>query len=74
VRFIDVPASEPRSLGISDGRVKKLIGKTDQETTKALIEKMKVDAEFNQGFAYHEFLDKYFREAEALSKVRAYSP
>jgi uncharacterized protein (DUF927 family) len=72
VRFIDVPASEPGSLGIFDGRVKKLIGKTDQETTKALIEKMKIDAEFNQGFAYHEFLDKYFREAEALSKVRVY--
>src|SRR4029077_8370109 len=72
VRFIDVPASEPRSLGIFDGRVKKLIGKTDQETTKALIEKMRVDAECNQGFAYHEFLGKYFREAEALSKVRAY--
>jgi len=72
VRFIDVPASEPRSLGIFDGRVKKLIGKTDQETTKALIEKMRVDAEVNQGFAYHEFLGKYFREAEALSKVMAY--
>jgi putative DNA primase/helicase len=72
VRFIDVSASEPGSLGIFDGRVEKLIGKTDQETTKALIEKMKIDATFNQGFAYHEFLDKYSREAEALSKVRAY--
>jgi hypothetical protein len=59
-------------LGIFDGRIKKLIGKTDQETTKALIEKLKIDAEFNQGFAYHEFLDKYCRDAEALSKVRAY--
>jgi hypothetical protein len=72
VRFIDVCASEPGSLGIFDGAITTQAGKTDRETTKALIEKMKIDAEFNQGFAYHEFLDKYFREAEALSKVRAY--
>jgi hypothetical protein len=72
VRFIDVCASEPGSLGIFDGAITMQAGKTDRETTKALIEKMKIDAEFNQGFAYHEFLDKYFREAEALSKVRAY--
>ena len=65
-------ASEPGSLGIFDGRVTTRPGKTDRETTKALIEQMKVDAESNQGFAFHEFLDKYFRDAEALSKVRAY--
>jgi hypothetical protein len=33
---------------------------------------MKADAAANQGFAFQEFLGKYFRDAEALSKVRAY--
>jgi hypothetical protein len=72
VRFIDVRASERGSLGIFDGRVTAHPGKTDRETTKALVEKMKIDAETNQGFAYREFLCKYFSDAEALSKVRTY--
>jgi hypothetical protein len=72
VRFIDVRASEPGSLGIFDGRVTAHPGKTDRETTKELIEQMKVDAEANQGFAFHEFLRNYFSDAEALSKVRTY--
>jgi hypothetical protein len=33
---------------------------------------MKVDAEANQGFPFHEFLRKYVHDAKALSKVRAY--
>jgi uncharacterized protein (DUF927 family) len=56
VRFTDVPSSEPGSLGIFDSQITKHPGKTDRETTKALIEQMKVDAEFNQGFAFQEFL------------------
>jgi hypothetical protein len=72
VRFIDVRASEPGSLGIFDGAVTTQPGKTDRETTKELVEQMKVDAEFNQGFAYHDFLGTYFRDTEALLKVRAY--
>ena len=72
VRFTDVCASEPGSLGIFDGAITRQPGKTDRETTKALIEQMKVDAEVNQGFAFHEFLRNYFDDAEALSKVRAY--
>jgi uncharacterized protein (DUF927 family) len=72
VRFIDVRASEPGSLGIFDGRVTAHPEKTDRETTKELIEKMKIDAEANQGFAFHEFLGNYFSDAEALSKVRTH--
>jgi hypothetical protein len=70
VRFIDVCASGPGSLGIFDGRVT-LCG-SDRETTKELIDQMKADAEANQGFAFREFLDRYFGDPEALSKVRAY--
>jgi hypothetical protein len=72
VRFTDVPASEPGSLGIFDDQVTARPGKTVRETAKALVEQMKADAEANQGFAFHEFLRKYFDDAEALSKVRAY--
>jgi Domain of unknown function (DUF927) len=72
VRFIDVCASGPGSLGIFDGAITTRPGKSDRETTKALIEQMKADAEANQGFAFHEFLRNYFDDAEALSKVRAY--
>jgi Domain of unknown function (DUF927) len=72
VRFIDVRASEPGSLGIFDGAVTTQPGKTDRETTKELIDRMKVDAKHNQGFAFHEFLRNYFDDAEALSNVRAY--
>jgi hypothetical protein len=68
VRFIDVCASEPGSLGIFDGHVAARPGKTDRE----LIEQMKVDAKANQGFTFQAFLGKYFRDAQALSKVRAY--
>ena len=69
---MDVRASELGSLGIFDGKITTRPGKTDGETTKELVERMKVDAEANQGFALHEFLRKYFRDAKALSKVRAY--
>jgi hypothetical protein len=72
VRFIDVCASEPGSLGIFDGAITRQPGKTDRETTKDLIEQIKIDAEFNQGFPYQEFLRNYFQDAEALSKVKAY--
>jgi hypothetical protein len=72
VRFIDVCASGSGTLGIFDGQVATRLGKTDRETTKELVEQMKVDAEANQGFAFHEFLRKYIQDAEALSKVRAY--
>ena len=72
VRFTDVPSSDRMSLGIFDGAIGTQPGKTDRETTKDLIEQMKADAEFNQGFPYQEFLRNYFQDAEALSKVRAY--
>jgi Domain of unknown function (DUF927) len=72
VRFIDVCASEPGSLGIFDGQVTRLPGKTDRETTKKLIDRMKANAEANQGFAFRKFLARYFRDPKSLSKVRAY--
>jgi hypothetical protein len=72
VRFTDVCASEPGSLGIFDGQITKLPRKTARETTKKLIDQIKNDAEANQGFAFQEFLRNYFDDAEALSKIRAY--
>jgi hypothetical protein len=72
VRFIDVRASEPASLGIFDGAITVQPGKTDRETTKELVEQMKIDAEVNQGFAYQEFLRNYCQDAEALSKVKSF--
>jgi hypothetical protein len=47
-------------------------GKTDRETAKALIDRMKADAETEQGFAFREFLDRYFQGPKSLSRVRAY--
>jgi uncharacterized protein (DUF927 family) len=72
VRLIDVHASEPGSLGIFNGAIRTQAGKTDRETTKELIEQMKVDAKAHQGFALREFLRKYLDDARALSKVKAY--
>jgi hypothetical protein len=72
VRFIDVCASEPGSLGVFDSRIAPRAGKTDREITKAMIDRMKIDAEANQGFAFREFLDCYFRDPTSLSRVRAY--
>jgi hypothetical protein len=45
---------------------------SDIETTKNLIDRMKADAEANQGFAFRKFLNRYFRDPKSLSKVRAY--
>jgi uncharacterized protein (DUF927 family) len=72
VRFVDVCASEPGSLGIFDGRVTARSGRTDRETTKELIDQLKVDAEANQGTAFREFMRKYVRDPKALQKVKAY--
>jgi uncharacterized protein DUF927 len=72
VRLIDVPASEPGSLGIFDGKIKKQRKMTDCESSKKLIEQMRVDAESNQGFAFRKFLRNYVDDAEAVSKVIRY--
>jgi hypothetical protein len=72
VRFMDVCASEPGSLGIFDGRLIQRPEKTDRETAKELIDRMKADAEINQGFAFREFLERYFQEPKSLARVLAY--
>jgi uncharacterized protein (DUF927 family) len=72
VRFVDVCASEPASLGIFDGRVTAHSGRTERETTKELIDQMKVDAEANQGFAFREFMRDYVAHPEGLKKVKRY--
>jgi hypothetical protein len=72
VRFVDVCASEPGSLGIFDGEMISFPGKTDRETTKALIDQMKLDAEANQGFAFREFMRDYVADREGLKKVKGY--
>jgi Domain of unknown function (DUF927) len=72
VRFIDVCASQPGSLGIFDGQVDRLPGKTDRETTKELIDQMRFDAEANQGWALRKFMRKYISDPKALENVKAY--
>jgi uncharacterized protein (DUF927 family) len=72
IRFMDVCASEQGSLGIIDGHLTTAPGRTDRETSKELIDQIKADAITNQGYAFREFLDRYFQDPEALSKVKAY--
>jgi uncharacterized protein (DUF927 family) len=44
VRFIDIPAGEPGSAGIFDGKIESAPGKTLRETTKDLVEQLRSNA------------------------------
>jgi len=72
VRLIDVPASEPGSQGVFDGKIKKDGGRTLLETTKALADKLAAAAIKYQGHALIEFLHKLTRDKDWEGKVRAY--
>jgi hypothetical protein len=72
VRFIDIPASEPNSSGIFDGDIKPGPAKTLRETTKELVETLKVNAIRHQGHAFRALLEKYVNDPHGLEHVRTY--
>jgi Domain of unknown function (DUF927) len=72
VRLIDVPASEPGSQGVFDGKIKKDSERTLLETTKALADRLAVSAIKYQGHALIAFLRKLTRDKDWEGKVRAY--
>ena len=72
VRLIDVPASEPGSQGVFDGKIKKDGERTLLETTKALVDKLAAAAIKYQGHALIAFLRKLTRDKDWEEKVRAY--
>ena len=72
VRLIDVPASEPGSQGVFDGKIKRDGERTLLETTKALADKLAAAAIKCQGHALIAFLRKLTRDKNWEGKVRAY--
>ena len=72
VRFIDVAASEPGSQGIFDGKIKPEVGKTFQETTKAMVERLSKAAQKYQGHALTAFLDRLVKDANWEKVVEEY--
>jgi Domain of unknown function (DUF927) len=72
VRLIDVPASEPGSAGVFDGKIEKDDGRTLLETTKAVVETLGASAIKYQGHAFTAFLCELTRDKDWEKKVRAY--
>jgi uncharacterized protein (DUF927 family) len=72
VRFIDIPASDPNSPGIFDGNIEPAPGKTLRETTKELVETLKVNAIKHQGHAFRELQEKYVNDPHGLEHLRTY--
>ena len=69
VRLIDVPATFPGSHGIFDGE---LHGNTSIAETAQLVDRLRLDAELNQGFALRRFLKKFQKDARAILKLKGY--
>jgi hypothetical protein len=72
VRLIDVPASEPGSAGVFDGKIEQDDGRTLLETTKALTDTLAAAAIKYQGHALIAFLRSLTRDKDWEGKVRAY--
>ena len=72
VRFVDIPASDPNSSGIFDGNIKPAPGKTLRETTKELVETLKVNAIKHQGYAFRELLKKYVNDPHGLEHLKTH--
>ena len=72
VRVIDVPASEPGSQGVFDGKIRKDGERALLETTKALVDQLAAAAIKYQGHALIAFLRKLTRDNDWEGKVRAY--
>jgi hypothetical protein len=72
VRFMDVPASEPGSQGIFDGKLKPDQDKRLLETAKAIVEGTLALAILNQGYVLPAFLDRLMKDKNWEATVRRY--
>ena len=72
VRFMDIPASDPNSPGIFDGNIEPAPDKTLRETTKELVETLKVNAIKHQGYAYRELQERYVNDPHGLRRLKTY--
>ena len=72
MRFIDIPASDPDSSGIFDGDIKPAPGKTLRETTKEIVESLKVNAIKHQGHAFRALMEKYVNDPDGLETLKKY--
>jgi len=72
VRFMDVPASEPGSQGIFDGKLESEIDKSLLETVKAIVERTLDLAILNQGHVLPAFLDQLMKDKNWEATVRRY--
>lgn len=72
VRFIDVPASEPGSLGIFDEPIEPLNGRTGREATKSLVERIKADAVRYQGHALLAMMKRFMADPDGLKTLHRY--
>ena len=69
---MDIPASDPDSLGIFDGNIEPAPGKTLRETTKDLVESLRVNATKHQGYAFRVLMEKYVNDPHGLEHLRNY--
>ncbi len=72
VRFMDVPASEPGSQGIFDGKLKREKDKSLLETAKAIVERTLALAISNQGHVLPAFLDRLMKDKNWEATIRRY--
>jgi uncharacterized protein (DUF927 family) len=72
VRFIDIPASDPNSAGIFDGNIVPAPRKTLRETTKGLVEALKVNAIKHQGYAFRELQERYVNDPHGFEHLKTY--
>ncbi len=72
VRFMDIPASEPGSQGIFDGKLKSETGKSLTETAKSVVERTLALAILNQGHVLPAFLDQLMEDKNWEATVRRY--
>jgi Domain of unknown function (DUF927) len=73
VRFMDVPASEPGSQGIFDGKIKPKKGKSLRLTAKAIIERTLALGILNQGHVLPAFLDRLMKDKNWEATIRRYT-
>ena len=69
---MDIPASDPNSSGIFDGKIEPAPGKTLRETTKKLVETLKADAIKHQGYAFRDLIERYVNDPHGLEHLRNY--
>jgi Domain of unknown function (DUF927) len=72
VRFMDIPASEPTSLGIFDGSITARPRKSLPETTKELVETLRANAIKHQGHVFRTLMKRYVNDPHGLEILRKY--